>query len=345
MKEDTTLFNRTLRQSFAWDKLSPAGAKELRQALNEAHRFVLDGDMSKFLGTLACTPFIFEREKREQRDKVMDSILKSARLPHKTLWVELSLIDYKRGVMEAGGPKINFDVKEVPLQEGWLIETHPDDDENFRATLFLSDPKIRNRQSIIVPASIIWTTKENVEPAYWPDPIKYDRSLDFNNVASKVLLGLPEYSTKAVTLSACPFTRLYSPDTAPQLASFFREWSGVQRRILVFLATITDLPIVKKACKPSERKYLAKGQLRAYLDYDMITLNVPERRYTDRTKLARDILLKVHRRAHMVRGHWRHMGTGKKVWVKEHQRGDATLGFVRHGYAVTHRVEQEGEEQ
>jgi len=63
----------------------------------------------------------------------------------------------------------------------------------------------------------------------------------------------------------------------------------------------------------------------------------------------------LRRRAHQVRGHWRRdwrkpllagcehvwneeifctLCGGHKLWIDEHQRGDASLGFVMHDYEV-----------
>ena len=52
--------------------------------------------------------------------------------------------------------------------------------------------------------------------------------------------------------------------------------------------------------------------------------------------LARKAVTMMRRRAHQVRGHWRDdwRHPGQKIWVKEHQRGDASLGFVLHDYTV-----------
>jgi hypothetical protein len=65
----------------------------------------------------------------------------------------------------------------------------------------------------------------------------------------------------------------------------------------------------------------------------------------------------VRRRAHQVRGHWRKdyrhpllpgcvhvfddnmtckLCSGHKLWIAEHQRGDASLGFVTHDYEIHH---------
>jgi hypothetical protein len=32
-----------------------------------------------------------------------------------------------------------------------------------------------------------------------------------------------------------------------------------------------------------------------------------------------------------------HHEQSERIWIKEHQRGDASLGFVTHDYRVTHR--------
>lgn len=32
---------------------------------------------------------------------------------------------------------------------------------------------------------------------------------------------------------------------------------------------------------------------------------------------------------------------GSRIWIREHQRGDASLGFVTHDYSVKHEHESE----
>ena len=67
----------------------------------------------------------------------------------------------------------------------------------------------------------------------------------------------------------------------------------------------------------------------------MITLTVPAKRYETVAKRAIAI---ARRRGHQVRGHWRkdHWHPGERIWIREHVRGDTSLGFVMHDYAVTH---------
>ena len=41
------------------------------------------------------------------------------------------------------------------------------------------------------------------------------------------------------------------------------------------------------------------------------------------------------KREHDVRGHWRHMQSGKRVWIRAHRRGRADLGTISHVYDIT----------
>jgi len=82
------------------------------------------------------------------------------------------------------------------------------------------------------------------------------------------------------------------------------------------------------------------GRYRKFLSHGVITLNVPQ--HVSLRKVAQRALVSL-RRAHMVRGHWRddwHLPKGNKaLWIREHQRGDASLGFVMHDYKVEHPEE------
>jgi hypothetical protein len=122
----------------------------------------------------------------------------------------------------------------------------------------------------------------------------------------------------------------------------------------VLLATINDLPVKIEEIKPA-KGYVARGRYRRFLAHKVITLTVPETRYR---KLVLRTAALLRRRAHQVRGHWRldwihppstrceHLWqpdgkhlvcsrcSGHKIWIAEHQRGDASIGFVTHDYTV-----------
>jgi hypothetical protein len=118
------------------------------------------------------------------------------------------------------------------------------------------------------------------------------------------------------------------------------------------LSTLGDLPLGFKEIRQS-RGFYNRGNYKRFLDHKTVTLTVPAPQHA---KLARKVVAMARRRAHSVRGHWRldwkHPGRrdcrhewrmdqtcecgAHRTWIREHQRGDATLGFVTHDYRVSH---------
>ena len=117
------------------------------------------------------------------------------------------------------------------------------------------------------------------------------------------------------------------------------------------LATLNDLPVTIENVIPS-RGYVARGSYKKFLEHSTVSLTVPETKW--RTLAARTAAL-TRRRAHQVRGFWRadwrrplsascehefddamvcRRCGGHKIWIHEHQRGNASLGFVVHDYEV-----------
>ena len=124
----------------------------------------------------------------------------------------------------------------------------------------------------------------------------------------------------------------YSPDDK-------QGHSAELRYVWTFLSTINKIPLVSERPAECSHGFVARGSYHKFLNHNVITLHVPQR--TDTRKLALKVLGDIiRRRAHQVRGHWRddwHLPKGNKtLWVPEHQRGDASLGFVTHDYAVHH---------
>lgn len=74
-------------------------------------------------------------------------------------------------------------------------------------------------------------------------------------------------------------------------------------------------------------RWIDRGNTRPLSNYTTISINL-EKRYISRPgKQLVDRIVSHHKRLHEVRGHWRQLGQ-KKVWVRNHQRGDETLGKV-----------------
>lgn len=110
------------------------------------------------------------------------------------------------------------------------------------------------------------------------------------------------------------------------------ELAGLPRFVCTILALINDGPISIEKSTPSGKFWTKRGQ-RPYMATNTIRLKIPTRvRYI--AQYASKYLSAAKKRRHQVKGHWRNYEGGKKVWIREHLRGDASLGFVNHTYSV-----------
>lgn len=174
--------------------------------------------------------------------------------------------------------------------------------------------------------------------------------------ASEIVTGIFKYREHRAGLMVDHdlMREAHDMDTRRQLVRAAVTYCGVLRRVWALLATINDIPMLAHAVEQA-KGFIGGHQYRKFLDHKLITLHVPEER--DPRKIARHVLALARRRAHQVRGHWRvdhfhrpRIGCehdwdgdmvckrcgGHKLWIAEHQRGDASLGFVTHDYEVKH---------
>jgi hypothetical protein len=319
----------------------------IRERLAAAERFVLSDRMSAFTADLALQGFLGATRSgnRGLQLKLAEQLRVSARLPHKVTWVEYNLRAASSRVSEILG-RPPLEPGEVPDREGWLLERHPDLDHACRVHLF-NDSSVTDKfgfDTWSFPIAFGWTTSD--QPLPW----------------RVILTGLRGYSTPLLDIIESDL--LIDPRTIDRdmVKKLIVEWAGVVRRMWALLATINDIPVVMTEVKQS-RGFLGKGQIRKFLSHQVVTLDVPQR--TDARKLARKVLALARRRAHQVREHfradWRRppskqcpalvahgahfWGTdnvctechGHRIIVHEHQRGDASLGFVTRSYSVEHK--------
>ena len=331
-----------------------------REALRKAKRFVLDDEMSTFLGELGTRAFVSSRSSLNAeppkhhmmavRNRKAEAMRMGARLPSEITWIEYNLRKCQIRSNELLGRAIK--PLEIPEREGWLLMRHPKLETAFRAHIISHDPTVDHEDGFdtwVFPVALAWTADtDSVIP--W-------RAIPFSErsaAPSEMSTGLQGYETDR---AGFVFSDLIKTPNKPELvANLLREWSGVQRRMWALLATINDLPVELREVRPA-KGFVAKGAYRKFLDHRTVTLTVPAKMYT---KVIRKALAIAHRRGGPVREHWRrdwrrplsalcehdwgadekHMFcthcNGRKIWVIEHTRGDTTRGFVSHDFRVTH---------
>lgn len=322
-----------------------------------ARKFVLDDDMSAFVSDLsyACLPAT-SSEKRI-RD-MLESQRAGARLPFPLTWIEMNMKARIHRAKEYGAFATGY---RGPDRVGWLMFRHPQNEHAFLSVHCCSqsmDPK-NNDLMIDVPSAAplayAWVTDESAIP--WPT--LHPTSLDEDRVA-QWLLGIGAYNKfgNRVGFVHAP----YSPKelrslmaNAAAVSSALREQAGDIRSIWAFLSTLNDIPTLRSSVMPT-KGHMVGGGYRKFVEHTVLSLRVPQK--VNRRSLARQIGRAARRRAHPVRGHWRldhrilpaalceHVWKdeeagnyctickGRRLWIAEHQRGDASLGFVLHDYSV-----------
>lgn len=297
-----------------------------------ARRFVLDKSASSFLADLAHASF-----HGEAGIVYIEQTRQLARLPHKSTWIEYDPRVFRSRTLEAHKEGTYFVNSESPVATtsatideitphlGWLLETHPKLDTVFEMTVFAD---MGNWNVLAIPISYCWSTDDTIPP--WP-PLPIPNPA---HVATGIAFESPH-----VILRKSPY-RKFSQDT---LVGVIREQVGELRFAWSLLAAINDIPVgVKIVSGESKGAYLAKGKYRKFLEHSIISIDLPKGR--DPVKLARKVVEQSRKRAHQVRGHWRRdwRHENNRIWVHEHERGDASLGFVTHDYKIHH--EEEGPE-
>lgn len=350
MKRAPNLFDELYRMSFRNEPVHGWTNNALwRDALRRAKKFVLDDEMSTFLGELSTRAFIRPNMSLKAKVKTVDHLRMASRLPGEVTWIEYNLRNSVKRANEMLG-KAPFDLNEVPASEGWLLMRHPKIETAFQAHIVTYDEGFSSGDKTwVFPIALAWTA-DNDTVLPW-------RRIPFgegSNSPSEISTAIIGYKTEQ---AAYTFSDLvYTPDKAKPMAELLKEWSGVQRRMWALLATITDLPVEVKEVRAT-KGFIAKRQYRKFLDHRTITLTVPATRYT---KVIRKALAMAHRRGGPVMSHWRrdwrnplsplcdhdwgadakhifcNRCHGRKIWIDEHVRGDTSRGFVTHDYTVTH---------
>lgn len=112
------------------------------------------------------------------------------------------------------------------------------------------------------------------------------------------------------------------------------EWAGTIRYLTTILALVNSTKIRYHEIE-AQGRHLVYGRSVPYLSHRTVKIEVPEGTRFVTRYLTRRLSEASRRRAHMVRGYWRYRGTPRELWVDRHQRGDATLGWVRQDHEVT----------
>jgi hypothetical protein len=347
MKNPPTLADRCTATLHDQRFIRPGQAREefrarLLDVIN-ARKFVLDVAMSRYMADLGRG--LWRGGKRKRR-LMLDNVRQQARLPHALTWIEFDFLAYVDRLKTEYGIEPDQPDVEYPERLGWLLRQHPGVETAFLATEVFGSVQWKNR-AFVYPLSTAWSSTDDLPP-YTPhhaqiSPVGPTHMEDFEDDkhVSEITFYVPTFAPKhmAAINEAMPEAIDYKP--------------GIPVGDLwALLATINDLPVKIEFVEPS-KGYVARGTYKKFLKHSIVHLTVPETQFR---KLVLRTAMLLRKRAHQVRGHWRkdwrfpltptcqhdfddqmvcRRCQGHQIWVHEHQRGDASLGFVTHDYDVS----------
>ena len=353
----TTLADRVVRELWRPKTHLPLvmnrPLSSLRNSIIAARKFVLDAAMSAFLADLATVPF---KSHKQRMPDVIDSMRHGARLPHQKTWIEYEATPFRErlasfGAADVYGGRIQRDAANVPISWGFMCETYPDAGSAVAVRTFCSS------KELVLAVPFEWVYNCLDEPLPWPDA-----DLNSGMFAHGVTPYVCDYvGVRYDKLLAERGINVKLPNKTFVTPAVIVEMTGSLRYLFAFLATLNDAPVVTATVTPSTG-YIARGAYRKFLEHTTVRLVLPA---SERERTARKLIVAVRKRAHQVRGHWRilpaagpicetgtHLWTAgiarqtcgtcgtRRCWITEHQRGDASLGFVTRQYAVGHKTQE-----
>src|SRR5262245_56433789 len=191
MKAAPTLIDQIVRATFKREPFPQCQSNELlRKRLLATRRFKLDDAMSAFIADLSMASFMGVKGKIAPR--LADQLRISARLPHRSIWIEYNEHKCAARTNELIGRKSTLaDLEAVPAMEGWLIEQHPQIETACRVHLFM---QITAGEIYPMPFPYAWTTDDS--PLPWRSAVPSVANMDIPADAlsnSEVFVGVPGY--------------------------------------------------------------------------------------------------------------------------------------------------------
>lgn len=259
--------------------------------------------------------------------RVLREGIRLARCPHEVLWIEYDNRVRVR-VAERLGTLLGPVSDDVSEKVGYLVESLTDN-----GTIY----GVRNVVSIdrkAGPSCFMYTIYTEASPDNMiPEGPRFDGSFLWGLGGQKI----PEIDCTLHCVLDPVFAHLKRknhPAISDVIDKTKEESIGDARFLVAILAMINSVPISSTVTQTGGRRVGRKGRVSAYLGHTTVTIEYPHKEV--RLKLRQALTEQAKRRAHMVRGHWRHYkNPERRVWIAPHQRGDASIGFVTHDYNVT----------
>jgi len=289
----------------------------LRFLIATSHRFVLDEEATRLcVDTASIAPEEILR------------MLPLARLPYERVWIEVprgAKLDqqWRHGTMAQ--PQLSHPESKI----GYYLERSPGRVDKWR--LSVSEHSIDGPPEymgwpigfVVDLQQQMVTLSKDGAPVNAPSQAEVDGMLWGYHPKTSGLSSLTNYAGYTIHPT-------FAKDLSDlDIDSMMRELSGTVRFVVAMLAILTACPVEYVDVAP-RGTHLVNRKPKARLKYQIPKMMLPRRKPKNPGQWARKFIHAAAKRMrrHFVKGHWRTLANTHKVWVHEHERGDARLGHV-----------------
>lgn len=317
-----------------------------RQRARQAHVFSIDDGLLKHLFMTyanACPHWMLEA-------------IKNVRLPYDSMWIEnfeYDAISYEHDAWGTPEGLRGDDDLHTDQKRGIFLEAVYYGGEQVGFTYYVVQDMYADKRISATPVSFAVYNDKNIVAKPLKDYFDYTQVKHLVEHAfgkrwcqvkreshSKQINLLSEHIQYCSTQASWQSLQNNDPQEIARWNGYaLSSQIGTLPFIVWLLTTLNDNQQAVQAHDVAKRKrYMINGQSRTGVDYKTLTIDLSKTRVNhDEIKLGNG----PSKREHDVMGHWRHYRNAdgslkRKVWIRSHKRGDATLGVVIKDYQLTH---------
>ena len=164
----------------------------------------------------------------------------------------------------------------------------------------------------------------NVAPPELRDTVAVDLAPSYEHIIHRVIENEPMKSARQVT--------------SKLMLDSLNEIKGDLRFVCAGLAMLNEVPITTREVRREGTNRIA-GRLKPFMVNRIVSVAIPKTKGRVRKVMATLKLAERHMRRHEVAGHWKTVilkgGERERRWIKNYERGDASLGYVHQIREVT----------
>lgn len=288
-----------------------------------------------------------------------------ARLPFEVVWIEFDYMDRFKARERLGTVSALESIENAPTKMGFMLERLTETE--WRCLTVVSYPEAATpsgRTCDVFGSVFVVSTEGPVEFRSWIRDPNMREGVKFMNEQRAGGLGwgfgvrkngqdhnsIPPELDQTVAVDLAPsfeyiidlITKDKRSTTKQQtirlMTDSLNEIKGDLRFVCAALATINEVPITLATVR-REGSTRVSGRLKPFMVNRIISVNIPKTRGRERKVMSMLRLAERSMRRHEVAGHWKTVtlkgGVKERRWIKNYERGDASLGYVNQIREVT----------